>query len=387
VRWRWWGTLLATGLVLQSTALAQNVSVNDYKVPVSRADNLRIDALSLHYVTEGDEEIVKSGNLGVVYKKFYESQPFAYRVDLNGTASFNKDHVQDKIVGDLTTALSAEIQKYRTAEGNLFALGALDFDFEDDNDRPGVELTVGLGYGRFINATALRKAVRIEDFLLREGIVSDYLPKNTMIKLGQIIEKEQEYQDLYGDRTYQNYWYEDMGNEITKSGLVLGSIGPIGVIRMQEVLSQERINDRFYGWEATAGVKFEVVTPQEGQARRDPALAVGLRYSRPVSWNTQVNTNLSFDAPFSGHFGRAYSAAQATDFVYEITNKISFTVFHAVKVSKKERTDARFSTNLLTAFNFFVENKITLTASWQITKFEGQPHRQSMDLALAYRIF
>ena len=56
-------------------------------------------------------------------------------------------------------------------------------------NRPQLDVILGLGYGRFINATALRKAVRIEDFLFEEGVISDFLPKDTMIALGQIIEK------------------------------------------------------------------------------------------------------------------------------------------------------------------------------------------------------
>ena len=162
--------LLAAAASLTAPVFAQNVSVTDYKVPVSRADNLRIDVLSLNYVVEGGEEVVKSGNLGVVYKKFYESLPSAYRIDMRGAASFNKDSSRDKLVGDFRTTVVAEVQKYRRAEGNLFIFGGTDLDLDDDFDRPGVDITVGIGYGRFINATALRKAVRIEDFFLKEGV-------------------------------------------------------------------------------------------------------------------------------------------------------------------------------------------------------------------------
>ncbi|MDP6778982.1 MAG: hypothetical protein QGI83_19670, partial [Candidatus Latescibacteria bacterium] len=289
---------LAVSLTMPADpALAQNVSVTDYSVPISRADNLRIDVLSLNYVTEGGEAVVQSGNLGVVYKKFYDSLPFAYSLDMIGSTSFNKDNVQDKLVGNFTTSLESRIKKYTPAEGNLFVFNDADFDYDENFDRPGVVATVGMGYGRFINATALRKAVRIEDFFLGEGIISNRLPKESMIEVGHIIEREQEYKDLYGDR-YRNYWFEDMSNEITKSGLVLGDIG-FGVLRMQEVLFQERINDRFYGWEASVGIQFEVMTPREGQGRSDPSMSVGFRYSRPISWSTQVNARLNVTTPFS----------------------------------------------------------------------------------------
>ena len=378
------GLVLALAVPI-SPALAQNVSVTDYSVPISRADNLRIDVLSLNYVTEGGEAVVQSGNLGVVYKKFYDSLPFAYSLDMIGATSFNKDNVQDKLVGNFTTNLVSRIKKYTPAEGNLFVFNDADFDFDQSFDRPGVVATLGIGYGRFINATALRKAVRIEDFFLEEGIISNRLPKESMIELGHIIEREREYKDLYGDR-YRNYWFEDMSNEITKSGLVLGDIG-FGVLRMQEVLFQERINDRFYGWEASAGVQFEVMTPRKGQGRSDPSMSVGFRYSRPISWSTQVNSRLNVTTPFSENFGRQYILLQTTDFIYEFTNKISFTASQQFRAEKQRNVDAELSTAITFSLTFFIENKINLTAFEQITSVEGEPLYQSFNIGLSYKIF
>ncbi|MDA0747240.1 MAG: hypothetical protein O2954_12030 [bacterium] len=380
-----WYVVFILLLALAAPVAAQNVSVTDYVVPVSRADNLRIDALSLNYVTEGDETVVQTGNLTVVYKKFYESLPFAYSIDMTGITSFNRDNIKDKMMGNLTANLKTNVKKYRRQDGALFYSWGTDSNFDESFDRPGVDMTVGIGYGRFINATALRKAVRIEDFFLEEGIVAEHLPKETMIELGHIIEKEKEYKELYGDR-YQNYWFEDMLGEIQKSGLVLGDIS-FGLLRMQEVLFRERISDRFYGWDVTAGVQFEVLTPFEGRARRAPGLSIGVRYSRPLNWSTQINTALIADTPFSGNFGRVYNVRQNTDFIYEITNKINFTMLHTFRVNKSKEKDAQLSTTISFAFNFFIENKINLSLAEALTTIEGSPFRQSFNVGLSYKLF
>ena len=383
-----WLSCALAGLVavwLATPLCAQNVSVMDYKVPVSRADNLRIDALSLNYVTEGDKAVVQTGNLTVVYKKFYESLPYAYSIDASGTTSFNRDPLLDKLRGNFTSNLRTNLKKYRTQEGNLFFAWGTESVFDESFDRPAVDMTLGIGYGRFINATALRKAVRIEDFFLEEGIISDRLPKETMIDLGQIIEKEPEYKELHGDR-YDNYWFEDMVGQIQLSGLVLGDIS-FGVLRMQEVLFRERINDRFYGWEATAGVRFEMLTSIEGQDRADPGLQIRIRYSRPVSWSTQINTDFKVDSPFTNQFGKVYDLSQDTDLIYEITNKISFTTLHNFRINKSRGRDARLSTTVSFAFNFFVENKINVALAESITTIEGEPFRQSLNVGLSYKIF
>ena len=409
--------MLALYLALAGTARAQNVSPSDYRVPVSRADNLRIDALSLNYVSEGDTTVVQSGAVSVVYKKFYDSLPFAYSLDMFGSANLNKarfivpgmrDSTETRWVGTVVYDFVPRVKKYTPSEGNVFVFTepqlrydkAFGLPGDTTTVRPNVNMTVGLGYGRFINATPLRKAVRIEEFFLDEGILTDRLPKETMIELGQTIEKEKEYRDMYGDR-YRNYWFEDMSNIVTKSGMVLGDIG-FGVLRMQEVLFQERINDRFYGWEASAGVQFEVLTRLRRQSRNDPSLSIGFRYSRPISWSTQVNTRLAFSTPFSGDFARVYSLTQTTDFIYEFTNRISFTTAHRFEADRREMlksssdddsavpeitTDTKLSTRITFAFNFFIENKINLQAREEINTVQGEPFRQSLSLLLSYRIF
>ena len=209
-------------LLITAPAKAQNVSVTDYKVPVSRVDNLRIDVLSFNLTTEGKEVVHEQGEIGFVYKKFYSSLPFAYFIDALTSASYFRQ-LDSERTGTYDMNLDIQVQKYFRETNKFFYFVSPDALMRKGFDRPQSDVIIGLGYGRFINATALRKAVRIEDFLFEEGVISDFLPKDTMIALGQIIEKEAEYRNIYGSRTYLSYWYEDMSSEIDKTGLVTGA--------------------------------------------------------------------------------------------------------------------------------------------------------------------
>lgn len=394
IRERLWGALTKWGPPMAITACgvlagevtAQNVSVRDYSVPVSRADNLRIDALGFSYQSVGDSVVTQSGNLVLVYKKFYESLPFAYSIDFRGSTSFRKDPIENELVGEATSTLSSRLKKYRRDEGSFFVFGQTDLSLSDDFDRPGLNVTIGFGWGRFINATALRKAVRIEDFLVEEGVIADRLPRRNMIELGHIIERENEYQELYGSR-YQNYWYEDMQNEIQKTGKVLGSIGAIGVLRMQEVLERERINERFYGWDVSTGIQLEAITPIRGQKRDDPAFSLDVRYSRPISWSTQVNTEIGMTTPFNRKFGRRYDLSAQTDFIYEISNRVNYTLVHLFSLLKPEDLPADHDNTISTGFSFFIENKINLTTSVVIRKQRREEVMLTFTTGLTYRIF
>ena len=377
---------------ITTSAKAQNVSVTDYKVPVSRVDNLRIDALSFNFTTEGKEVIHEQGEVGLVYKKFYSSLPFAYFIDALSSASyFRQFSFEDsERTGTYEMNLDIQIQKYFQETNKFFYFVSPDALMRKGFGRPQSDVILGLGYGRFINATALRKAVRIEDFLFEEGVISDFLPKDTMIALGQIIEKEDEYRNIYGDRTYLHYWYEDMSSEIDKTGLVTGggNIGSIGLFRMREVLTQEQISDRFFGWDVNAGVQYQLQTRDKDIERPLAALAINVRYSRPISWRMQVNTDFKLDTPFKrDYFRREYNIRQNIDFIYEITNRIAFVSSNTLHINKERDQDARFRHISNISFTFFIENKISLTAIEQISKEEGLPFRQSLHFALSYRIF
>ena len=383
---------MLVALFITAPAKAQNVSVTDYKVPVSRVDNLRIDAFSFNLTTEGKEVIYEEGNVGLVYKKFYSSLPFAYFIDALSSASyFRQFSFEDsERTGTYDMEFDVQVQKYFRETNKFFYFVSPEIFMRKGFDRPQTDVFVGLGYGRFINATALRKAVRIEDFLFEEGVISDFLPKDTMIALGQIIEKEAEYRNIYGNRTYQGYWYEDLSSEIDKTGLVTGggNIGPIGILRMREVLTQEQISDRFFGWDINAGVQYQLQTRDKDIERPPPALALNVRYSRPVSWRMQVNTDFKLDTPFKrDYFRREYNVTQNVEFIYEITNRIAFVTSNTLHINKERDQDARFRHNSNINFIFFVENSISLSVIEQISKEEGSPFRQSLHFALSYRIF
>ncbi len=383
---------MLVALLVTASAKAQNVSVTDYKVPVSRVDNLRIDLLSFNLTTEGKEVVHEQGEVGLVYRKFYSSLPFAYFIDALSSASYFRQFSFEgsERTGTYQANLDVQVQKYFRETNKFFYFVSPEILMRKGFGRPQTDVFLGLGYGRFINATALRKAVRIEDFLFEEGVISDFLSKDTMIALGQIIEKEAEYRNIYGDRDYQIFWYQDMSSEIDKTGLVTGggNIGPIGIFRMREVLTQEQISDRFFGWDVNVGVQYQLQTRDEDIERSPPAMAVNIRYSRPISWRMQVNTDFKLDTPFKrDYFRREYNIRHNVDFIYEITNKIAFVTSNTLHINKKRDQDARFRYISNISFTFFVENRISLTAVEQISKEEGSPFRQSLLFALSYRLF
>ena len=443
--------LSAFGLV--RTAIGQNATVYDYTVPVSSAKSLQFD-FAYSYSATGATVKNRNGNLVLFYEKFYDSLPFAYSLDVNGSAvlthtnpagdfnlsgrtdaidgallanyfflqggmgssqtdtsrfntlfDLNRDGILDtadldefsnvfgqKAEDDLTykSGFSGRGKKYFQNGSDFFGFGDFNIRMSDTFDRPDTDVTPGLGYGRFISATPLAKAVRIEAFLLKEKATSGYLPREKLVELGHVIQREDEFEERYGP-TYRKWWFEEMERVIISSSVAPKGIGAGGILRINEVLFEERVNERFYGWETSAGVNFQTTAPFTGQARRDPGASFGLRYAKPIGWKHQVSGRIDLASPLTGRFGKEYKLTFSKDYVYEMSNRIDFILRDNLALDILGGTGTKnrhiISNVLSAAFIFFVENKTTFSVNAQFDKVEGSPLLQSYSGNLNYRIF
>ena len=307
--------ILAASLVLfggvpltTNNASAQDVSVTDYQVPVSAADRLLID-FSMNHATTGSAATTSKGNIGGIYKRFYDSLPFGYSIDIIGSGLLDRNIETDAYDTNYQINGDIGVKKY-LMESNPFlrdSFGSVraTSDMSKAYDRPTSAVTLGLGYGHFIEATALAKAVRIEAFLMKEGELSDHLPKDLILELSQIIQREAEYKDKFGD-TYKKEWYQDMEALITESGFLQEErLSAIGVLRIEEILEREEIADRFYGWDVALGTKFDITTPYTDQERSIANLDVTASYARPIAWQWQINGLATILAFFTGFIAGA----------------------------------------------------------------------------------
>ena len=377
------------GGFISSNVSAQNVSVTDYQVPVSAADRLLID-FSMNHATSGSDATTSKGNIGGIYKRFYDSLPFGYSIDIIGSGLVDKNIVTDEYNTNYQVNGDAGVKKYlmqnSAALKDLFGSVRASSNMLKDYDQPASSLTVGVGYGRFIEATDLAKAVRIEDFLIKEGELSDHLPKETILEISKIINREGEYRDKYGE-TYKKEWYKDMETVMRESNLLKeGGLDAIGILRIEEVLEREDIADRFYGWDVTLGSRFDITLPFTGQDRSPANLDVSASYARPIAWRWQVSERISMNTPFD-NFGTAFSSSLSSDISYELSNRIDVRLRHLLRLEKLEADDAKISHSLGASFIYYIENNLNLVVTEQITKAPEQDIISDFTVVLNYRVF
>ncbi|HMU44173.1 MAG TPA: hypothetical protein PKA80_12815 [Ignavibacteriaceae bacterium] len=341
-----------------TSVLAQNVSVEDYDVPISTAKILRFTGTYNWAQSSNDSVVFVTANnatANLVFSTFYSSLPFAWFLDVNATGGKNFDQYNH----DVTIAPS--IRKYLWDDKNWFGFASAFVEHANTYKQIASDVTLGGGYGRYINATALAKAVRIEEHLIRESVISGNLPKETMIKIANIIEREDEYRGIYGD-TYEKDWYEAIEKEIKASGLLNGeSLGAIGILRTQQVLKgiNEIVRDRYYGWDLTLGVLFNLSTWDKSDTR-SPALSFGGRFSHPIAWRSQINAFANINSPLDSTFFKFYFLNAGLDYVYELSNKINFLASYRMNLTQPSVGDSFIDHNLLGSFVFYLENSINL---------------------------
>lgn len=373
--------LLFLFIIFSSVIYSQNVNVQDYEVPLSQAKSLRFNG-NWNWGQIGDSVTANIANANLFFRTFYSSLPMAWFIDFDANGFKNRENLGHNVL------FKARINKYVWPDKDLFAFSELNASHNDLAKQIGSDLTVGFGYGRYINATALAKAVRIEDHLIRDKVISGYLPKQTMIAIANIIEREGEFNSLYGE-VYETFWFDAIEEEIKKTDqLTEENVGSVGILRMRQVLFSinERVNQRFYGWEVTTGILFPLTTLDKSPIG-NPNLSIGARYSLPLSWSFQVNTIARVFTPLDSAFAKRVTSTLGVDFIYELSNKINFVTNYTIGIVKPQEVKATIIHNLGTSFWFYLENNIYLTINGNFSRTGRSASLLSTTVGLQYNLF
>lgn len=363
-------------------AFSQNVKVEDYQVPVSRAKLLRMNGY-WNWNQVGDSVTNNSAAAGLIYRQFYSSLPFAwfFDADLSGGKNFSQYQHSIKI--------TSSARKYIWDERDLFAFAGIELSHLDYYKQIASNLTIGAGYGRYIDATALAKAVRIEEHLLRENIITDYLPKVTMIKIANIIDRQSEYINIYGE-TYENFWLFDIENEIRASGMLIGNhVGAIGILRIRQVLFNinEKVNNRYFGYDINIGSKFVLSTYDKSKSG-SPNLSISGRYSYPLGWRFQINGNFEIFTPMDSLFFKQINSNLGLDFIFELSNRINFVANYKLNTIKPYgQLNITINHIFSTSFLYYLENEIYYGFTTSVQKIGNQKTLLGLAMTIQYNLF
>lgn len=363
------------------SVFSQRVTVTDYQVPLSTAETLRFDG-SWNWAQTGENVTANNADANLTFRSFYTTLPLAWFLNIDATGGKDYSDFNHNIQFD------GSFRKYIWPNYNFFGFTRLTAQHLNTYKQIESNLSVGFGYGRYINATALAKAVRIEDHLLRDNLLTGNMPKHIMIQIANTIERENEFKDVYG-LTYETYWLDEIEHVINSSELVEeDGIGSLGILRIRQVLFgiNERVNDRYYGWDFAGGILFPLTT-SNNTAPGDPNLTFIGRYSFPLSWKFQLNAVAESFTPLDSLAFKKYTSRLGIDFIYELSNRINFVTGYRLGLVHQPNVEIQRQQNLNTSFWYYLENNIYLTISASLTKTGNLPRSITTRIGLQYNLF
>jgi len=377
-------------LFVTSVAYSQNVKITDYKVPVSNARKLLLSGFH-NWSQTGDSVTTNEFRLDGTYTQFYSSLPFAWNLDIN---AFTSGKFADTVrVG---YNLATDVRKYFANTTGFFGFAALNSNYlrkrtDSIEDRPSASVIGGLGYGRFLDATPMFKAIRIDQELRRSGITTKYMPKKTMIRIAEIIDKEDEFRDRFKDISEAKL-IEAIMKEVVNSGVSKSKdLSAFGYFRVRQVITgtnQFAIN-RFYGGDVRVGVGYEFLT--RNKLLKTPPATLNLlgRYSYPIDLRQQINVSAAANTPLDSMGFKLFEGQGSVDYSFTLTNNIQFVTGYTANFRRVSdfRDISVADQTAFAGFRFYLENYISLALTGSYDKPHGERKRLASNVSLIYTIF
>jgi hypothetical protein len=339
-------------LFLTSISYAQNVKITDFDIPVSDARQLFLNGFynwsqstSLTDTTV-PKNVQSDFRVDATFTQFYTSPAYAWNVGLNGGIFGRREDTTR-----YTYTFNADLSRYFSTSKGFFANGAINSTYTrqrefGDNNRPVINVFGGVGYGRMVDATALAKAIRVDQELRKSGVTTKFMPRATMLELARIIDREDQYRDRY-KQVYEARMIRDISKVVEKSGVLRGTaVDALGYFRIRSVLFSNFIgsvnynitNPRFYGGDVRVGASYQVLTRSETIKSPKPNLEIRGRYGYPIGLDHQVLFSLNARSAFDSTFAKVFEGEAAADYWFNMTNRIVFNAGYRAQLVRQFET-------------------------------------------------
>jgi len=231
-------------------AAAYGLSLCDYHSPVTALTDADLSFTYRYYNDAATPAIdVNSGRVGIAYDQLYDSPNYGFSLAGSGGVTL----VQFLPVSWLGQG-AATFRYYPVEDGLFFAFGGLKGSMATGQPRPGVEVSVGGGVGRFTDVTPLSKAFLIQKELLALEAIDQNLSDDVLLGIASVIGRAAEYD------TVKEMVSDIEGAIEAAAGVTLDARA---ILSIEEIILQTG-NERKCGWALQGGIGYELIDPYGG---------------------------------------------------------------------------------------------------------------------------
>lgn len=351
------------------------IGIRDYKPPVSSLMDFDISAFYTYFGQ--DTTTTNNGSVNFDLTKFYESQPFGWSVNTGGGLTYDGMAPDSVDESQYSVSLQAEVHKYLS--GDFFGYTSLNTSSQSSYDHLAAAAFIGAGYGRYTNATSMARALRIQEELIEEGTITSDLERTVMIELAAAIDNRSSY-DLERD-------YFQAIETILESSEKIDILSAVALYRIMQVLDNEVIRDRYYGYRIGAGLGYELSNPYS-EDTEDPVMEVFGNFSYPFSLRSQFNQAVNFTSNLND-FGDAYTLQSTSSYSFEVSDKIDDRVQYQVVMNKSLPDGSSESVSVTTgtltnSFIYYIENRVGLNLDVSLIKTTDVDLQKAVGFSITY---
>ncbi|PTB31106.1 DUF481 domain-containing protein [Photobacterium phosphoreum] len=375
----------AVGLLLSSVTYAEPITMFDYEEATSAYQDAYLNA-QFDLQSGNQEQTSFSTDVSANYDQVFSSADRNTRINFVGDTSMSRGSNSGDTTKKNYQALASLTNDmyFNPTRNNAFWYSKAEIGAQTDMEDPFTKLTVGLGYGRVVNATPMAKTIRVIEELQERGLLKGSVSRATYQNVAQIIAREPEYRSRYGSADYAEYWVEEIGKALGTT------LGPRGAIKSYDVLVNERISTRKYGWLVRAGVG-AVLTNYDGSDTK-PALEVGAEYHYPINNQLQFSNEAILTAVLDDG-DNGFNASNSMSLTYELRDNIDWENTWLLNYASSDDSEDLMTNTLKSTFRYYVSNVISLTLTGGLAKTEDNIDNNGNDdidktlqLGLTYRL-
>ncbi|MGB3916757.1 DUF481 domain-containing protein [Thiothrix litoralis] len=363
-------TLSVAAAVLGVTAPAMaDVTLYDYEQPTSAYEDAYVSG-RLNVNSGNQDQTSHDLNIDMNYDRVFSSPDRDINItgDLQGSSKRGSnagDDTQENYIGTGAVGMNKYFQP--NSKGAFWYTDG-EIGVKKGADDPRVKVGAGVGYGRVVNVTPMAQAMRLVEALRDKNKLSGDLSKAEYNQIANIIAKESEYRAKYGAADYQQNWIADMEAVMKASGKTNGELGAVGILKSYDVLVNERISTRKYGWLVKAGLS-EVLKDYDG-GNTKPALDVAAEYHKPLSNRTQFSNEASASAILRDN-DKSYTANNNMSLTHEVSDRIDWLNSWAVNYDHNDTTGQDTTTNAASStYRYYLSNKLAFDTVAALTKVD-----------------
>jgi len=381
-------TAVSFALLSASGAALAEVTLYDYTEATSAYEDAYINGQ--FSATDGNQDqSAYNAELSLDYDRVFSSPNRNVGVSFYADGSISRDST-DGAGSESTYLVNGSVTAdnyFRPGSKGAFWYGSGAMGLKKDADDPYAKVGLGLGYGRVVNVTPMAKAIRLVEALREQGALTATPSVAVYQQVANIVSRENEYKSKFGYGSYDQHWIADMEKALG------GNLGAGGVIKANDVLQNEFISSRKYGWLVRAGVG-AVVSNYDGTDGGDPSLDFGAEYHRPLNNRTQFSNVASLSTIY-GDDDAAYQVNNAMTLTHELTDKVDWENAWLLDYSKSgdNAVDDVTTNTLASTFRYYLDNQLDLTLTAKASKVDdgianngNQDVDTSLNMGVSYRL-